>query len=379
MSWTRQDYFSDNNAAFRSPKQPESPVYVEQGIPVKHINNTGTDIAMEARRAKVSIVGASPEKTNLPFGSTRITLPSAEKSALGSNMKIHLAYANPSNGRGRVPYVRSVDDQRSFDSVKSRSRSADDLNKKQDQRFMVNGQRSQIRRAMSSDQSLASGGGSKGRPGKPRIAFGSFILPKESTPRLNNTQLKFHEIKSTPPMGSYVHTHTRRSPYAAPATVLFQEDHKAFAGSSSIRRPYTATHHQQQQQLQLQHKEQQQQHPNQVVTGKQLAQRHSAPSSYSHARDRAWRASRQTLSIDQSPSRAGRGPAPSMHNHVAQDILPNKMRVQLNSTVIQQPPMHNAHSIRRQDNVSSMNAVGSKARGVAQHRFVSKMTNGHQE
>ncbi|RUS83080.1 hypothetical protein EGW08_009166 [Elysia chlorotica] len=351
---SKETYFNDSNTVFRKSSKPQ---FVDQGgIRVKHLHTTNFDISREAgkRGATIPSTICMSEKPPIPV-SRRLALAAAENTALGLNTNNsnsnNLTFAGGltyicSNAQGRAAYFRPSDvAARASDlpnshnnHMKVKSRSTDDINVADAGRFFSaaptyhihNRQQAPnrkatnhgptisspytLRRSISTDQGFATSGSGGGvgstdsgsnKPTKPRVAFGSFIVPKETTPRLKKAQIKYQEVENAnrPTLGNggtYIHTHTRRtSPYSAPTQVLYERS-ASTSGPPGFRRPYTAkvskTTRSQQVSTRTYNKD-----------SSNLPQRHSAPSSYSAVRDRAWRASvaRQRISIDNSPSQGG--------------------------------------------------------------------------
>ena len=450
LEGSKQTYFNDSNAVFRKSSKPEAPD--QGGIRVKHLHTTNFDISREAGKRGTSIPSTMQiaEKPPIPV-SRRVALAAAENAAMGlnnnrnSNNNNNLLFTGGltyicSNAKGRVAYFRPSDvTSRSGDTansnnnnIKVKSRSTEDINGGDAGRFFsttstYNGQARSaanrkagnrgpamsspytLRRSVSTDHGFAAPGSRGGgvevggtKPVKPRVAFGSFIVPKETTPRVKKAQVKYQEVETVarPALGNggtYIHSHTRRtSPYSAPTQVLYDRS-SSTSGPTGFRRPYTAqvskaTHAQHTGGARGYNKD-----------SASLAQRHSAPSSFSSVKDRAWRASvaRQRISIDSSPSQGDAGaldrPSPASSGGAVGPcgngfLLPSKMRPQHASSGIQvQQGKSNGtvqsssgklnHGAERlavrtlsRPDLSALNMLANRDKGVSQTRFLATLS-----
>ncbi|GFN80169.1 hypothetical protein PoB_000667500 [Plakobranchus ocellatus] len=366
---SKQTFFKDSNAVFRTNSKTEG--IDQSGIRVKHLHTTNFDLTKEAGKRGVAIPSTmlKTEKPPIPV-SRRVALAAAENAALGitsncnnstntnrgNNNNSNLLFTGGltyicSNANGRVAYFRPADvgsrtsDTTSNPNIKIKSRSTEDINgadscvnfysgkpnynnqsrpganRKTGNRATSISSPYMLRRSVSTEHTFAvsrpRGGGNGGveaggvKTVKPRVAFGSFIVPKETTPRVKKAQIKYQEVETGPRAsignsGTYIHSHTRRtSPYSAPTQVLYDRSATA-GGSAGFRRPYTA---------QLAKASRMQQAPGLRTYTKdnqshqQLAQRHSAPSTFNSSKSRMWRttAAKPRISIDSSPSQADSG------------------------------------------------------------------------
>ncbi|GFR71352.1 hypothetical protein ElyMa_003810400 [Elysia marginata] len=440
---SKQNYFNDSNAVFRKSSKPE--VANQGGIRVKHLHTTNFDISREVGKRGTNIPSTMQmaEKPPIPV-SRRVALAAAESAITDMNNSKHgnnnnnllftggLTYIC-SNAQGRVAYFRPSDVTsgagdmgNSHNNLKVKSRSTEDINRGDAGRFFStapaynNQSRSAanrkpgnrgpaisspytLRRSVSTEHGFSAAGSrsaevGNNKPAKPRVAFGSFIVPKETTPRVKKAQVKYQEVETAvrPTLssnGTYVHTHTRRtSPYSAPTQVLYDRSGSS-SGPPGFRRQYTA---------QVSKQTRTQQSGGARVYNKEspsLAQRHSAPSSFSSVKDRAWRATvaRQRISIDNSPGQGTDSAVKDQQGHTPGAdggnaagtgfLLPSKIRPQQTSSAMRVSPgaaqpstgklasgveRLAVRTLSRPD-LSALNMLANRDKGVSQTRFLATL------
>lgn len=424
------------------PKVGNNRTAIEQGIQVKYIHTTNIDL--EQKQSRMTTGNGTQHKPPVNPSSTRITLSmAAEKSipGTGSGRRIHSksqAYSSSAHTRSRMAYFRPSEvGSRSAGSISSaphgRSKSSEDVRYQEQRSSHKNviqqsenqgklSSRSRanlpftLRRCASSDHDLLFSNtfhSIKQKPPRPKIAFGSFILPREPTAanQVRQNQIHFQDVNRSSGniQGGYIHTHTRRSPYAVPNQLHVKDAEKSEVlprrqiSSQQVRnfsQPLSSS-------------------PSvSAMTAKTASphHRHSVPSSHSgHSRERSGTQPHTRLSINTSPSRtssnvkvksqgSSSSNAPTPNTTVAviktnmTTVSPNLKPTQTSSeprsnktsTYIMRsasgpptPLVTNHHSVQRKHvaidlennrpNLATMNMMSRRDKGASHYRFVTKL------